>query len=85
MDRMPSLWYDGINSKNEGDPGWRDGQAERIRELTLMLISLTSWENLVEERLIYDNRRALGPFTPPRVRLRCESCWSNMVFDGRRA
>ena len=44
MDWMPSIWYDDINGRKRRWNRVADGQAKRIRELTLGLMYLPSWE-----------------------------------------
>ena len=44
MDWMPSIWYGDINGRKWRRDWMADGQAKRIRELTLMLMYLTSLE-----------------------------------------
>ena len=44
MDWMPSIWYGDIYGRKWRRDWMADGQAKRIKELTLMLMYLTSWE-----------------------------------------
>ena len=44
MDWMPSIWYGDINGRKWRRDWMADGQAKRIKELTLMLMYLTSRE-----------------------------------------